>query len=735
MADANATTSAATAATATAAATRSPRWRAPSREARDTLFMVALIGWTIAPHLIHLPLWVAGLTGVVLAWRGWLAWRQAPLPGRLAVLALLALAAVLTFTAQKTLVSKDAGVTLLVVLMALKTLELRARRDAMVVFFLGFFLVLTTFLYSQSFLTAVGTGVSVWGWLTALTLAHIPAGRPTIRQAAGLAGRAALIGTPVMIALFLLFPRIGPLWPSANSANRTGLSDHLELGSVADLANDDSIAMRVKFEGRAPDQSRLYFRGPVLTDTDGREWHAQSVFDGRSRRTAAQRDAGIESHGPTLSYQMTLEPTELTWLPMLELTPPPPDGSPDATHGVQVLDGAEVRPLADLDLQWRTRRPISQRLRLHATAGLDDQLVGASPADLRENLRLPPQFFPRTREWARQWLVDHPPPANADAADNPDPVVQGLYGYIGSAGFSYTLSPGAYEADPVDEFWLDRKVGFCEHFATSFVVVLRSMGIPARLVTGYQGTDATPEDGWFVVRQSNAHAWVEYWNPGRGWVRADPTAAVAPDRVERGRAIRPQQGFVGSAFNSFSPGSVDRLRAWRETLDNRWQEWVLGYNRNAQFDLLKKAGISSPDSEDLGRLLTIVISIAAVFGAGAAWWDAHRRTPGQRQTRRLAAALRALQPHGVQVAAHESPGVIAATLRRRLGASAEGLARRLDAMERLRYGPPDPAASADWSGVTADARALAAALAQDAQDARGAKGTKGARDLVAKLGR
>jgi len=687
------------------------RWRAPSREARDTLFMVALIGWTIAPHLFHLPLWVAGMAGVVLAWRGWLAWRQAPLPGRGTVLALLGVAAVLTFTAEKTLVSKDAGVTLLVVLMALKTLELRARRDALVVFFLGFLMVLTTFLYSQSFLTAVGTGLSVWGWLTALTLAHIPAGRPTIRQAAGLAGRAALIGTPVMVALFLLFPRIGPLWPSANSATRTGLSDHLQLGSVADLASDDSIAMRVKFDGRAPEQARLYFRGPVLIDTDGHEWRAQSAFDGRSRRAIGLRGGGVEVVGRTISYDLTLEPTELTWLPLLELTPPS-DAAADATHGVQVLDGTELRPLPDLDLQWRTRRPISERVRLHATAGLDDHLVGATPDDLQQNLRLPPNFFPRTRAWSRQWLLDHPPPAHAEAADNPDPVVQGLYRYIGSAGFIYTLSPGAYEGDPVDEFWLDRKVGFCVHFATSFVVVLRAMGIPARLVTGYQGTDAQPEDGWYVVRQSNAHAWVEYWNPARGWVRADPTAAVAPDRVEQGRAIRPAQGFVGSAINSLSPGMVDRLRVWRETLDNRWQEWVLGYNRNSQFDLLRKVGISTPDTDDLGRLLTIVISAAGIFGAAAAWWDAHRRTPGQRQTRRLANALRALQAHGVQVAAHESPGVVGTALRRRFGVVAEELACRLDAMERLRYGPPGTAMAADWAGVRA-----------------------GARDLVAKLGR
>ena len=693
-------------------------WRAPSREARDTLFMVLLIGWTIAPHLFNLPLWVAGLTGVVLAWRGWLAWRQKPLPGRAAVLGLLGLAAVLTFTSEKTLVSKDAGVTLLAVLMALKTLELRARRDAMVVFFLGFFLVLTTFLYSQSFLTAVGTGISVWGWLTALTLAHIPAGRPTIRHAAGLAGRAALIGTPVMIALFLLFPRIGPLWPSANSANRTGLSDHLELGSVADLASDDSIAFRIKFDGKAPSAAQMYFRGPVLIDTDGHEWRAQSLFDGRSRRAAATRGSGVETRGLPTPYEMTLEPTQLTWLPLLEVTPPQAaERSTDPAQGVQVLDGGDVRPLADLDLQWRTRRPISQRVRLRAVAGLDDRIVGATPAELRENLRLPPQFFPRTRAWSVQWLRDHAGNARPGEPVDADAIVESLYRHIGTARFTYTLTPGAYEGDPVDEFWLDRRVGFCEHFATSFVVVLRAMGIPARLVTGYQGVDAQKEDGFYIVRQSNAHAWAEYWNPRRGWVRADPTAAVAPDRIERGRAIQPAAGFVGSAMNAVSPGMVERLRAWRETMDNRWKEWVLGYNRNAQFDLLKKMGVGAPDSDDLGRLLMTVISVAAMFGAGTAWWDSHRRTPGQRQTRRLESALRPLQAHGVTVCAHESPGGVGATLRRRFGAPADDLVRRLDALERVRYGPAATATAGmpDWRGVRAAARALADVLAQDAR--------------------
>jgi transglutaminase-like putative cysteine protease len=710
-----------------AAAPREPRapaaaWRSPPREVRDTLFMLALIGWTVAPHLLHLPPWVTGLSLGVLLWRGWLGLHQRPLPGRNTVLALLALAGAMTFIGNHSLLSKDAGVTLLVVLMALKTLELRARRDAMVVFFLGFFLVLTTFLYSQTFLTALGTGVSVWGWLTALTLAHMPAGRPPIRHAAALAGRAALIGTPVMIALFVLFPRIGPLWPSANDAARTGLSDHLELGSVADLANDDSIAFRLKFDGPAPLPDQLYFRGPVLTDTDGREWRAQSIFDGRSRRSAGQRTNSVEVAGAPVAYEMTLEPTQLTWLPLLELTPPMATPG-DTAQGIQVLDGGQARPIADLDVQWRTRRPISERVRLRATAWPDDHIVGASEADLREDLALPPGFFPRTRAWSIQWLASHPEIAAPDHPPDPDAVVASLYRHIGSAGFSYTLAPGAYEGDPVDEFWLDRRVGFCEHFATAFVVVLRAMGIPARVVTGYQGVDAAPQDGYLIVRQSNAHAWAEYWNPQRGWVRADPTAAVAPDRIERGSAIRPRPGFVGSTLDTLSPGLLARMRGLRETLDNRWTQWVVGYNRNTQFDLLKRAGIDSPDAGDLGRGLTLIVAAAALSGAAAAWWDSHRRTPGQRAARRLARALRVLEPFGVQPAPHESPGGVAAALRRRFGAAAEPLARVLDARERARYGPGAAgggrSAAAGWGDVARGARALAARLRATAPTAPG----------------
>jgi len=184
-------------------------------------------------------------------------------------------AAGLTFMSFRTLLGKEPGVTMAVVLMALKTLELRARRDAFVVFFLGFFLVLTHFLYSQSLAVAAAMLVSVWGLLTALVLAHMPAGQPSLKQAARLAGRTALLGAPIMLLLFMLFPRIGPLWGvPKDGLSSTGLSDRLRLGQVAEVALDDRIAMRLRFEGDVPRPDSLYFRGPVLASFDGTEWRA-----------------------------------------------------------------------------------------------------------------------------------------------------------------------------------------------------------------------------------------------------------------------------------------------------------------------------------------------------------------------------------------------------------------------------------------------------------------------------
>jgi len=265
--------------------------------------------------------------------------------------------------------------------------------------------------------------------------------------------------------------------------------------------------------------------------------------------------------------------------------------------------------------------------------------------------------------------------------------------------FLYTLSPGRYgEGSPhvIDEFWLDRRLGFCEHFASAFVVVMRSMGVPARIVTGFQGWDAEPQDGYYVVRNANAHAWAEYWVEGRGWVRSDPTAAVAPNRVVQGIALRPAPGVIGQ----LNPTLWRAMRNGWETINNRWQQLVLNYSRENQFDLLKRMGFSRPDWTGLGQALAGVILVLAV--AGWAWirWSSRPHDAWSRQRSRIGALL------AIEVPAHESPSAWARALRRRYGQKAEPAAQWLEKLERSRYAadaPPPP-----WGEFRAAARMLRA---------------------------
>jgi transglutaminase-like putative cysteine protease len=641
-----------------------PGWRHLPRDARDTLFQLAVISWTVLPHASHLAPWCIALTVLMLGWRAILAVASAPLPGRWLVLTVLGVAAGLTLWTERTLFGKEAGVTMLVVLMALKTLELRVRRDAMVVFLLGFFLVLTNFLYDQSLAVALAMLLSVWGLLTALVLAHMPVGTPSLARAGAVAARAALLGAPLMVALFVLFPRIGPLWGIPQDAvGKTGLSGSMMLGGVAGLALDDSVALRVRFFDPVPPPQAMYFRGPVLSEFDGREWRRPADRPGEFVAPTSVRLLGAP-----VRYEMTLEPSRLPLLPLLELTPDLPGAAP-------VIEGLGLRQRADL--QWQTAAPVAERLRFEAKAWPQHRHGRPAPAP-RDQVALPPGYNPRTLAWAAALRQD-PALADADART----LVAAVLGHIREGGFSYTLEPGDYGRDAIDEFWLDRRLGFCEHFAAAFVVVMRALDVPARVVTGYQGTDREPVDGFWIVRQSNAHAWAEYWQPGMGWVRVDPTAAVAPDRIGRGRSLRPPPGLVAGTIGNVSPQLLAELRRWAEAVNNRWNQWVMNYSRAQQFRLLENLGVASPSWHDLAYALVVLLSAASLAGAGWALWDRWRQDPWQRLQQRVAARLAQLN---VPVRSSDPPRTRAGRVRACLGAAGEPLAAALEAIDAARYG-------------------------------------------------
>ena len=644
------------------------RWHRLPRDARDTVFQLAVVGWTLLPHLSHLASWCGPLVLLLLLWRAQLALRNEALPSRWLVAAVLGVAVALTLYSERTLFGRDAGVTMLVVLVSLKTLELRARRDALVVFFLGFFLVLTHFLYSQSMLVALSMLVSVWGLLTALVLAHMPVGRPPLARAGWLAARAALLGLPMMVLLFALFPRMAPLWGvPQDAAGRTGLSGTMELGGVASIANDDSVAMRVRFLGKVPAADQMYFRGPVLSRFDGRQW----TRGGFSPLGGAS--AGLEQQvfGTPVEYELTIEPSRLALLPTLELTP-------DRDGARPVLEG--IGTVLRSDAQWQIDRPLVERVRVRARAWTEPR-QGPRLALLgqQEFTALPPGFNPRSVRWAKA-LREQPENIGADARL----LAERLLSHLRREEFIYTLEPGGYGQHAVDEFWFDRRLGFCEHFAAGFVVMMRAMGIPSRVVTGYQGSDPQPIDGFHIVRQSHAHAWAEYWQAGDGWVRIDPTAAVSPERIRASRSLPPAQGFVAQALGSVSPQFAEQLRRGWEALNNRWNQWVLNYARGQQLDLLRGLGFGSPDWTDLAYVLIAVLSAASLAGAGWALWDRHRQDPWHRLQQRVALRLGAL---GVEVRGHDAPRTRALRVRKTLGQRGEALAALLDALDRARYAP------------------------------------------------
>ncbi|MDO8249367.1 MAG: DUF3488 and transglutaminase-like domain-containing protein [Rhodoferax sp.] len=640
------------------------------RDSRDTLFLLIVIAWVVLPQVGKLPLWCSGLAAGVLLWRGWLAVTVQPLPSRWWRLALLLLTVGATWFTHKTLLGRDAGVTLVVVLLALKTLELRARRDAFVVFFLGFFTMLTNFFYSQSLLTAAAMLLALLGLLTALVNAHMPVGKPPLALAAKTAGWMALLGAPVMLVLFMLFPRLAPLWgiPSDAMSGRSGLSATMQVGTIARLALDDSIAMRIRFEGVVPPQSALYFRGPVLSTFDGREWRPlRSGFP-----TRMQLAANVRVLGTPVNYQVTLEPNNRPWLLVLDATPTKP-----------ALPGFDASMTSEL--QWLTERPIADQVRYTAQSypafrhGPSRQTAG-----LQDYEELPAGFNPRTLQLAAELRRD---PRYAKA--NPAQLVSAVLARLRTGGYSYTLDPGVYGRNSADEFWFDRKEGFCEHIASSFVILMRALDVPARIVTGYQGGEKNTVDGFWIVRQSDAHAWAEVWLAGRGWVRVDPTAAVAPGRIGTRQRLQVPRGAIASALlGDVGADLAVNLSALWEALDNSWNQRVLNYTQGKQLNLLKNIGFETPRQEDLIYLLIGIVVGMSLLGAAWTLWERSRQDPWLRL---LATAATHLQQAGVKLAPHSPPRTMAQQLMQAFDPENPSVLAIRDWLLRLeaqRYAPP-----------------------------------------------
>ncbi len=553
---------------------------------RNFVWLFAGLALAAAPHASHLPTWVTGATALFLLWRLYLSWQQAPLPPRWLVLLVATAALAGVYLNQRTLFGREAGVTLLVMLLALKLMEMRTLRDVHVVTFLAYFLTLTNFFYSQTVFTAILMLATVVVITASLVGFNAPQCRaPEIFRVAGtLLAQAG----PVMLLLFFFFPRVpGPLWgmPQDAFAAVTGLSDTMSPGAISRLSQSDAIAFRVKFEGEPPPRAQRYWRGPVFWEFDGKTWRPGGVPRIRS-------SVQFAALGPPVDYEVTLEPHDRHWLFALDLPARVPPNA-RVTNDYLLLSLAPVRS--------RLRYDMRSYPEYRATAGGGEE-------DLEAATEFPSRFNPRAQRLAREWRT---------TLGNDEAILRRAIQFLRDGQYQYTLQPPVLGTHTVDEFLFDTKQGFCEHLAASFIFLMRAAGVPARVVTGYQGGEVNPVDQYLVVRQADAHAWAEVWLGERGWVRVDPTAIVIPARVDAGIV-----GAVplGSALPLLMRTDLGWLRAVRdnwEALGNKWNQWVLGYNPDRQRDLMLRFGVRSPSWQPLAMVL--FWSVASAIGLIALW--------------------------------------------------------------------------------------------------------------------
>ena len=561
------------------------------------LWALATAAVTIAPHMLYLPLWVSACCVVLLGWHAVRCRQGAPASGRMLRLFILLLAAAIAGGIRLHFgyfLGKDPGIALLAVLLCMKLLEGSSTRDLRAAILLALFLQLGLFFNDQSLpVAALALGGALLA-ITTLIAIEDPAARPL--PALRSSGVLMLQALPFLIVLFLLFPRLpGPLWglPADAHSGVTGLSDFMAPGSISQLIESDEIAFRAEFPGDLPPPYQRYWRGPVLSEFDGRIWSVRETLAGREPPYAPQ--------GPRYDYVSTVEPHNQRLLLALDF--------PGAVAQSGVRHASDLRLLSD--------RPVTRRMRIALSAYPETSVGLTDPAfELANARQLPPQSSPRTRAVMAQ--------LTAEVSDAQTIVDRALL-FMRERDLTYTLSPPLLGDEPVDEFLFDSGRGFCEHFSSAFAVMMRAAGIPARIVTGYQGGTINRFDGTLVVRQSDAHAWVEVWIDGRGWLRVDPTALAAPDRIERGlsnslpdgetRPIMMRSGFMAQAMR-------DMRDRW-EAIANAWDINIIGFNQQRQRDLLSRLSLDGADLRTL--LLVLVGTVLALLAALLAW--AMRRRP------------------------------------------------------------------------------------------------------------
>ena len=631
----------------------------PPQRRRATHWMLGAYLGGAWLHLGQVPLWVLVVGCAGAGWSLAAAHGRARLPGRVFKVTLTLALTGTVLAMFHTLNGLNAGSALLVLMGAIKLLEASARRDRLIVIGVSFYLLVSACLVSQDLPRAPLYLLEAWACCAALLYAAHPDAPVAAAQAARISARSLILAAPLALLLFMLFPRLsGSFWAlGASGQAQTGLSDTMSPGSISELGTSVDPVFRVWFTGTAPPPQERYWRGPVLHDFDGYQWTRV--------HGAYYRPETLQFLGPPYRYQIRLEPDSTPWWPALD------------TVQSAAAPGTSITP----DRQLVAYRPVHDAVSYSAvsyTATRSDESLSRLARGF--DVALPAGRNPRSQALARRMRA---------AAPDVPAFVASVLALFRAGHFEYTLTPPLLDLNSVDDFLFNTRRGFCGHFASSFAMLMRAGGVPARVVTGYQGGEWNPIGGYFLIRRSDAHAWVEVWEDGHGWVRVDPTAVVAPERLRRGlldllpgAASVPERLLHQFSWLQQSRQAWDALNAW-------WSTRVLAYNYGSQLRLLERLGFADPGWQQLGWLLAAALGVwLLVIG-----WQFARVLPAggpdplARAYLRLCKRVARLGP---QRRPDQGPLAYAATLA--VGSESATQARELLALyARLRYGrdPPD----------------------------------------------
>lgn len=618
---------------------------------------------SFAMHAPRLPIGANILFVLFIALLGFERYRARTIPvrpwrHRLIGYALLFCATVTVYGSYGYLMGRGPMMALFPLLVVLKFREMQGPRDYQLLVMMGLFMLASNFIHTQALYTALLSLPIIVLFIAAPLLLHGDLEAPQLRKALSFSMRILAVAVPFMILGFVLFPRFsGPLWGIARdpSAAVSGLSGSMTPGSISNLSLSDEIVFRVEFHGDVPGQEVLYWRGPVFWQLSGETWSA-----GRFHQSAQAPSIKIDSK--PLFYTVTLEPSPHKRMFAIDVP-------------TQAVAGARL----SADLQLLTSRPILERTRYQLASYTQYRLTSSGEDELQRALQLPPDRNPRTVALAQTWRAE---------GLGPRDIIQRTLSMFHDEGFRYTLQPARARFDSVDFLLFESREGFCEHYASAFAVLARAAGIPARIVTGYQGGTLNRIGGYYTIRQRDAHAWVEVWQQDLGWVRVDPTLAVAPSRIRQGMQGLLAQGQTSSPLPLLSRDGELRTM-WNVATDsldalyNNWNQWVIGYDKKRQLRVLSKLGIGQTTFSVLALSLGgLVLALFLVYLVMVLRW---REPSGDRTVRAYRRFTAKLARIGLARAAYQGPLDFAAR-----AVAFTGQGRDINAITRLyvrlRYG-------------------------------------------------